>query len=439
MKNRINLSLLVLVFSTTIVSSQSYVGHGVDNYAGIHGVVYNPANVVSSNVRADINLFSASVFAGSDYLNINFDDITNPEDGYDFEDDAETFPKNNNNFFLNADVLGPSFMFNLSKKSSIGLISRFRAFSNINGINGELFETVSNDFEDNEDFDFNSTNLNITTHAWGEIGLAYGRILLDRPNHMLSGGVTLKYLMGAGGLFVSTPGLQGTYTDSTEMLDSQGTLNYGSSQGFDEDEISFSEIAAGYGLDIGFVYEWHPKREEGTRFHQDPYKLKIGVSVTDIGSISYDDSEVKSYDLNANVSTASYDSDVEEFLDENYTNTLNVQSATIQLPTAMHLLLDYRLAKKWLISAQADFSLVNSGELQSNQVINTYTLMPRFESKWFTFFAPLSIREYDGFVFGGGIRLGPLSIGSGSVFSNLLSDESRTTDVFVGLKIPIYR
>jgi hypothetical protein len=36
------------------------------------------------------------VFAGSDYLNINFDDITNPEDGYDFEDDAETFPKNNN-------------------------------------------------------------------------------------------------------------------------------------------------------------------------------------------------------------------------------------------------------------------------------------------------------------------------------------------------------
>jgi hypothetical protein len=105
----------------------------------------------------------------------------------------------------------------------------------------------------------------------------------------------------------------------------------------------------------------------------------------------------------------------------------------------MHLLLDYRLAKKWLISAQADFSLVNSGELQSNQVINTYTLMPRFESKWFTFFAPLSIREYDGFVFGGGIRLGPLSIGSGSVFSNLLSDESRTTDVFVGLKIPIYR
>ena len=41
--------------------------------------------------------------------------------------------------------------------------------------------------------------------------------------------------------------------------------------------------------------------------------------------------------------------------------------------------------------------------------------------------------------FGGGFRLGPLSVGSGSIFSNLLSDSSKTTDVFVGLKIPLYR
>jgi len=40
---------------------------------------------------------------------------------------------------------------------------------------------------------------------------------------------------------------------------------------------------------------------------------------------------------------------------------------------------------------------------------------------------------------GAGLRFGPLMLGSGSVLTNLLSDTSKTTDVFVGLKVPIYR
>jgi hypothetical protein len=411
----------------------------VDNFAGIHGVVYNPANIVNSPYKVDVNLISVSGFGGSDYFSIDFDNIIDPADGYDFEDDTTVFPKDNNNFFFNVDVLGSSFMFNLSEKSSIGLITRLRGFSNVNEISGVLFENVSNDLDDEEDFSFNSPNLNTTFHTWSEIGLSYGRILLDKPNHMLSGGATLKYLMGAGSLFVSTPGLSGEYTASTEIVDSQGALNYGSSQGFDEDNISFNDIASGYGLDIGFIYEWHPKRDENTRFHQDPYRLKIGVSVTDIGSIDYDDSDIKTYDLNARVSADAYDGDVEEFLDNNYDNSTEIQTANIQLPTAMRVLVDYRIAKKWLVSAQADLSLVNSKKQQSNRIINTYTFMPRFESRWLTFFASISFREYDDFAFGAGLRFGPLSIGSGSVFSNLLLGESKTSDIFIGLKIPVYR
>jgi len=37
------------------------------------------------------------------------------------------------------------------------------------------------------------------------------------------------------------------------------------------------------------------------------------------------------------------------------------------------------------------------------------------------------------------VRFGPLMLGSGSVLTNLLSDTSKTTDVYLGLKIPIYR
>jgi len=177
-------------------NSQSYIGSMVDNFAGIHGVVYNPANIVNSPYKVDVNLISVSGFGGSDYFSIDFNNIIDPADGYDFEDDTTVFPKDNNNFFFNVDVLEPSFMFNLSEKSSIGLITRLRGFSNVNEISGVLFENVSNDLDDEEDFSFNSPNLNTTFHTWSEIGLSYGRILLDKPNHMLSGGATLKYLIG---------------------------------------------------------------------------------------------------------------------------------------------------------------------------------------------------------------------------------------------------
>jgi len=435
-----SLTLFTFLLFANLSLCQSYIGHTVDNYSGIQGVTYNPSNIVASHFKSDINLISVSGFVGSDYFGIKVQDIINSDGGFDFEDDTERFPTNNNNFYFNVDVLGPSFMLNINKKNSIGIITRARGFFNINKINGELYESVADDFDIVNDFDFDSRDLNGTIHVWSEIGLAYGRILMDKQNHLLTGGVTLKYLMGAGGLFLNSPELQGQYTAATQTLETQGSLSYGTTQDFDNDDINFDNLSSGYGLDIGFTYQWHPeKSDDETRYFQDPYKLKIGVSVTDIGSITYDDAEVTTYDMNATVNTSTFDEDTEDFLDNNYTSSTEVKSSKIALPTALHVLVDYRLAKKWLISAQADVSLANEENELTNSVINTITLAPRLETKWFSFYAPVSFRQYDDFAFGGGFRFGPLTVGSGSVFSNLLSDSSKTTDVYVGLKIPIYR
>ena len=432
------LIIAILFFSTSF--SQSYVGHSIDNYSGVQGVIYNPSSVAGSKVGTDINLLSASVFGGSDYFGINISDIINSDGGFDFEEDAKKFTSNANNFFMNADIVGPSFMFNLSKKSSFAVISRIRANFNINHINGELYEAISDDFNDDEDFSFDSQNLNGTIHAWAEVGLAYGRVFVDSPNHLLKGGVTLKYLQGVGSAFMSSPGLQGQYIASSEMLTTQGELNYGTSQEFDSEDIDFTNLTAGFGLDVGFTYQWQSEQaNDSLPSYKTPYKLKIGVSVTDIGSISYDNATTSTYDLNASVSTANYEGEVQDFLDDNYSNSEINRAAKINLPTALHVLVDYRVTKKWYVSAQADLSMVEKGAELSTSVINTVTVAPRLETKWFSFYAPLSFRQYGDLSFGGGIRLGPITVGSGSVFTNLLSDSSKTTDVFVGLKIPIYR
>lgn len=424
--------------SMIIVQSQSYIGHTVDNYAGVHGVIYNPANIVESNLRADINLISGSVFIDNDYVGIGLNELFNSDGNLD--DSLERFPSSANNFDINIDVLGPSFMFNLNKKSSIGLSSRVRVMTNLNEIDGTLFETIEDGFDDNNDFSFDQQNFTGTAHAWAEIGLTYGRILLGKQNHLLTGAVTLKYLQGAGSAFTSARNLEGNYVDATETLTTNGDLVYGTSNDFDTEDIEFNDLTGGFGFDIGFVYEWHPNRDsEDIRYFQDPYKLKIGISVTDIGSLKYDEGEVTLYDMNASVSTATFEDDVQEFLDNNYNATAQNQNITMQLPTALHLLIDYRLTKKWLISAQADLSMVATNEQFNNTISNMVTLMPRFESKWLSIFAPLSLRQYGGFTAGAGLRFGPLSVGSGSILSNLLSDSTQSADVFFGLKIPLYR
>lgn len=430
--------LTLLLLSSLKTQSQSYVGHAVDNYSGIHSVIFNPANVVESPLKADINLLSISTFSGTDYFNINFDQITNED--FEFENDVETFPTNNNNFFGNVDVVGPSFMFNLSKKSSIGFISRARAFYQINGINGTLFESLANDFDDNENFQFDSSNLTTNVHAWAEFGLTYGRVLFSSQKHLLTGGVTFKYLLGVGSGFASTPNFSGEYFADREVVESQGTITYGNTPNFDGDDINFENLSTGYGFDVGFVYEYHPKRlDDNIRYYQDPYRLKLAVSVTDIGSIDYENTEFTTYDLNTTVSTNQNTDDIQDFLDANFPSTTETGTASIQLPTALHLLLDYRIAGKLLVSAQANLAMSNDADQLSGRIINTIVLAPRLETKWFSLYAPISFREYDEVAYGAGLRLGPLSIGSGSILSNILTDESRTTDVFVGLKIPIYR
>ncbi|XMO85500.1 DUF5723 family protein [Algibacter sp. AS12] len=439
---KLNLNLLVLLILTipNLVKAQSYVGHSVDNYSGVHGLISNPSNVVDSRVKTDVNLFSASVFGGSDYFGINVGDVIKSDGGFDFEADAEKFPSNANNFFLNADILGPSFMFNLTPKSSIGMVSRVRAFFNINNISGELYENLADNFDTDEDFIFDSQNLTGTIHAWAEVGLVYGRVFMDKEQNFLKGGVTLKYLQGAGGVFINSPSFTGNYNANDETLTTTGSLQYGISQDFDNDDIEFNNLTSGFGADVGFTYEFRPSVDLDSVSRKDnKYKLKIGLSITDIGSIDYKESVVTTYDLNATADASDYDEDTEDFLDNNYTSTEETIAQKINLPTAFHFLADYNINNKLYVSLQTNLSLVKKNTASGNNIINSVTIAPRLETKWFSIYSPVSFRQYGDFAWGGGIRLGPLMVGSGSILSNLLSDTTKTTDVYLGLKIPIYQ
>lgn len=437
--------MLMVIALNTSINAQSYFGYTFDNYSGIHGVTLNPANIVNSPFKADINLISGSGFLGSDYFGINIQDILKSDSGFDFDLDTKKFPKDDNNFFLNMDILGPSFMFNLNKKSSIGITTRVRAFLNINNINGELYESVADGFDNTEDFNLNMEDFNGTIHTWAEVGLTYGRILLKNEDNLLKGGLTFKYLLGAGSAFFSAPSVTGQYNAAANTLTTTGNLNYGLSQeDFDAEDLDLNNLTAGFGIDLGLAYQWNEKNKNVETDSLIPryrkYKLKISASITDIGSIDYKESEVTTYDLNNTVDAASFDQgDTEQTLNDNYSNVTTLGSTKIKLPTALNLLIDYKIKGKLYASLASSFSLVTNNSPTANSIINSVTIAPRIETSWFSIYSPISIRQYGDVAWGAGLRLGPLTVGSGSVLTNLLSDTSKFTDVYFGLKIPVYR
>src|SRR5947207_3232844 len=103
--------LFLILFSalTGSVKSQSYPAYFSDNYAGVQGVLFNPASIVDSRFRTDINLFSTSSSMNNDFYGINLFKVANGT--YDSNIDNRKFFTQNNSGTSYSDVMGPAIMF----------------------------------------------------------------------------------------------------------------------------------------------------------------------------------------------------------------------------------------------------------------------------------------------------------------------------------------
>ena len=304
-----------------------------------------------------------------------------------------------------------------------------------------LFESFIDGFP-NEDFDFDMQNLDGTTHVWGEIGLVYGRTILDWNTHFLKGGITLKYLLG--GVFAqgNAETLTGDYDSAQRTLNTNGAfsylLNYDSDADFTSDELT-----PGYGMDLGFVYEYRPRTRSFSPGNEDArginkYQFKVGVALLDFGTIKYKDVERSTYNLDASVDTNNFASDFEQKLDDNYTRIDTQGNAKTYLPTSLRLNADYSFTKNIYASVNYTLSLNPKTGLYNGNTLNILSLTPRFESKIFSFYAPINYSNLGKLSFGAGLRAGPLFLGSGTLFSSLFSKKGDLATAYFGLKIPLY-
>lgn len=438
--------LLIVLLVTVKMNAQTYMGFIPDNYAGIQGVLFNPASIADSRFRADINLFSTSSSLNNDYYGVSLFEL--PSDSYDFDNEAIVTPKKNNGGILYSDVLGTAFMFNIAPKHTVALYTRARAIVNGSDINGELFDQFEGGLDTANDFLIDVGDPRLVGQTWAEVGATYAAVLWQNNNHFIKGGVTAKYLLGGINSYVDGYNISAAFNQTgdpnTSALVTTGTMTIGSSQDFitGDEDVKFDSDSNGFGADIGLVYEWRPDNVSDAK-NLNKYKLRFGFSVTDIGQITYKNMKQDTYNINGIVTQQELEDfefdDLGDFLESHYGAPVTVyKDSKSNLPTMMHVDADWNINGKFYLNATGNLSLVESG-MNKTYAQNSWMITPRYETKWFTAALPVNYMEFTGMQIGTSLRFGPLFVGSSSVITNLMSKESKGADVFFGVKIPIYQ
>ena len=448
------LTVFILISSLT-TKAQSYIGYFHDNYAGVQSVLFNPASIADSRFKTDINLFSVSGSVGNDLYGVKLFDVY--KDGYDFDSQAKALPTFNNNAIVNFDIMGPSFMFNIAPKHTLAVFTRARTLTNLKNFNGNLIDQVKEGLDESESFNLNGGSPNGASNSWGELGISYAAVLYQNNQHFLKGGLTAKYLQGGVNGYIQGKNIDVTYladeiNPENGLLTTKGELTIGASQDFEENEdYEFDANSSGFGFDLGLVYEWRPDYDKYDLNNAKPvdnnfrdlnkYKLRFGLSVTDIGSINYKNARRDTYNIDGNVTQEMIDDmdNIYDFLNENYNLISSSKGVKANLPTALHADVDWNMYNKFYLNLNGDISMVNNTKLNGTSIADRVSLTPRYESRWFSFYVPVTWMEYSGTQVGSGLRVGAFFIGSGSVVTNLVSKESKAVDFHLGFKIPVYQ
>jgi outer membrane protein OmpA-like peptidoglycan-associated protein len=453
--------LLMIAFTTMICTSlsyaQTYPGYRTGNYTGVNGVFFNPANIADNRFKWDINLIAINGFAGTDQGGIKLSDITGNFNGNDLKSNILKGHSQVNSLDY-ADLLGPSFMISLSPNTSIALTTRSRVFANVKDVNGDLANAIIDPAGSGitSPIVLNGGRTITHTTGWTEIGGSVGQVFTKKgSHHFFKGGITLKYIAGTADAYMTTDGISGSLRSvgNTSVIDgpAAGYISINATNANFKDytfDDLFKFTGQGYGGDIGFVYEFRPNTVDYSMYTNDrwanKYKLKIGVSVLDVGMIKFNKSE----NLAANYNTSIPDGgqfDLNALNGKSFGEFIPVlngspdfvagtpqsSSYTVNLPTTVQANIDFLFTPNWAVNLAGQFNTNKAINFNLYEV-NSYSVTPRWENSLISVELPVNYNDLTQFNAGLAFRIGPFFIGSGSIITALFNN-TKQADVHVGL------
>ena len=448
-------STLALLLTSTVcltASSQSFIGYGYDNYAGVNGMILNPGTLADNKYKVNVNIFAVSALAGNNayemdrsrLLGLHFSHLQEGGGYYKANNTAYKY------LYTNLDILGPSATISLTPKDGLGITTRMRVIGNEYNLGNPLFQLMGSGNPNFYNVDIVNRSLQVKVNSFAEAGLSYGRVLFKDDRAEIKVGVTGKYVVGLGyGSLASGPlVLNIDPTHQIAKAQADVTAQYSGNLDNLNGGASLSDIvnkrnSHGFGFDLGFVYELKAKDPSIT-------KLRLGLSVTDIGSLSYVNSaNSHQYTLTADGhNTQEFMEQKGESLNSYFTRIQStglavVKSAAptskVSLPTAVHVNVDYNIYKRIYINGDVLLNMLSATNPMSPNYVTTFTVTPRLEKKWVSVYSPVSYSANGQLNWGAGVRIGPLFVGSGSIVSNMLKKRVQAADAHIGITIPIFQ
>lgn len=490
---------LVAVFVFVQANAQNWIGLSNTNYAGSNGVYLNPSSIVDSRVGANISLIGFGVNVYNNYISYSgkssllkaVRDTSNQLDSTNFKENLNGKDKVVN---FSSELRGPSFMISLHPKHAIAVTNRVRTFVQAVDIAEPIARMVYWGFDSTKSIYntpgglsyqqlYSEAQFGINVNSFVEVGFTYATVLMDRDQHFLKGGITYKYLAGLYSFYFKNQKGGGVEINGLDSLTFSNTnLEYGyvgenmykvDSNNY---QIDFGRVfgpdrvGKGYGIDIGFTYEFRPKYKD-YRYTLDgkerwdktkkKYLLRVSATLMDMGRIKYSNPKyVRSNKLatGKNVTWGSLDTVGKIFenidnvgADESVFNRFDQAVGAVfgfdnqssefvsKLPTAFNIQADVKVVNNVYVNVMWLQGLRKKGSIGARQ-FSMLAATPRFETRWFEAAMPLVLNnDYRNFSFGLYGRLGPLFLGSDNITGLFKSNNVNGLDFYVGLNIPIYK
>lgn len=440
--------------------AQSYLGLSSMNYSGVHRLYLNPANAVGRANPISISIVGVGQNYDNTYADWNSDKslLSSIIDGNEIAE--ENFaPRGNasNMFGVGAEVRALGATFGIGNFIGIGITSRIRSDLQVRDASLDLLEAIRTGLDDDADrtwqLDQPYTNqtLKFNTQSYGEFGLTVaGKIPIvgEGDEHRLFGGATVKYLHAIVGSSINFEELEFEVTDNAGTRELRlnkvaGTVGYSSANAdqFDTENPLGEAAGKGVGVDLGMVYE-RKGDEEGQK-----YKYRFGLSIMDIGSITYDSDSSEFYRFSRiddpndpsddlNIDSDEFSNDPIEVIKREFNAQDLGNSYTAYLPTTLILQGDYAVNKMFYVGAiysrrirTEDFS-VDRGDLLA--------VIPRFEVRAVSVSLPVTLKNnLEEFALGTTLRAGPFYIGADNWLGALSEGNAARFNVYTGFSFNI--
>jgi hypothetical protein len=465
--------IIILLISRGLFAQLS-LGLVNGNYSGSYGSIINPSSMANTKLKSDINILALHAFAENNYLYFpskqssviklfngayDYHYIPKPYGTGERNVYAYYYDKSLKNFFIDSRIIGPSVMISVGD-NVFGARTSFRMMSSTRRLPYDIanFSFYGMDFKPQHNIIYNNSNYDMASMAWWELKLSYATILSRHRNNHWSAGISLGPAFGYSGAYMV--GDETRYIVNNDSILNVENLNaeFGFSMPVDyqNDELDLTHpISRGYGwgMDFGITWQYrekpYQKRGPGYFYKKrfEDYKLKIGVSLIDIGWVNFTkNAEKHVFDnvYNNWIETDKLDyknvreemNQISELFYGDPDASLKGNEIKIYMPAMMSVQVDYHFQDSWYVNGTVIIPVKYASPMVERPCVIAVT--PRFESRFLEINLPFILYDFSYPHIGLSIRVEGLTIGTDNLGSFTSVKDFTGSDIYISYKINLW-